>query len=37
MKGFVAGIIFTLAAESAVAVAVVVYTTKNGGKNEKSN
>ena len=37
MKGFVAGINFTLAAESAVAVAAVVYMAKNGGKNEKSN
>ena len=37
MKGFVAGIIFTLAAESAVAVATVVYMAKNGSKNEKSN
>ena len=37
MKGFVAGIIFTLAAESAVAVAYITYMTKNGGKNEKSN
>lgn len=30
MRGFVAGIIFTLATESAVAVAAVVYMTKNG-------
>ena len=37
MRGFVAGIIFTLATESAVAVAAVLYMAKNGGKNEKSN
>ena len=37
MKGFVAGVIFTLVAESAVAVAAVIYMAKNGGKNEKSN
>ena len=36
MKGFVAGIIFTLATEGAVAVAAVVYMAKNGGKNEKA-
>ena len=37
MKGFVAGLIFTLAAEGTVTVAAVVYMAKNGGKNEKSN
>ena len=37
MKGFVTGIIFTLVTEGTIAVAAVVYMTKNGGKNEKSN